>query len=283
MIAIKTNLKREFRPTLGGSIFTHNAIEFDYCVEESLASLCAICDEVVVLDAQSNDGTQDKLLECATRHRNLKVFLNGKWECASNYARLAILANEARDYLKTSWHFMLQADEVIHENSFPAIRKAISMNAFTSFMVRRINLFGDLNHYLGFDIPQERKPCSDVVLRLGVKSLNAVGDAESLQDDPKTNSQEFIDKINIFHYGMVRRDVNFIEKIISMQSWFSGESSQPDQRAVDMKANGETRFDWTRFKEKNDLRKLHMEHPRFSKNWAEERQKEKIPVEESPC
>ena len=268
-----------FKSSLGGSIFTHNAVEFDYCISEALDSLCAICDSVVVLDAQSTDGTVEVIREAAKKHNNLKVVVGAEWECCKNYERLARLATFAKSFLKTDWHFMLQADEVLHENSFPFIKNAMAMPGYTSFMVRRINLFGDLNHYLGFDLPQERKPCSDIVLRLAHTHYDAVGDAESLGCDSATNSDEMVDKINIFHYGMVRRDVNFIEKIISMQSWFFGEGSQPDQRAVDMKANGETRFDWTRFKERSDLRRLHLEHPRFSKAWAEERQKEKVPIE----
>lgn len=48
---------------LGGSIFIHNAIEFDYCLEASVSSLAALCDEVVLLDASSTDGTTDLCLQ----------------------------------------------------------------------------------------------------------------------------------------------------------------------------------------------------------------------------
>lgn len=268
------------KPTIGGSAFTHNAVEFDYCISEAIASLCAFCDEVVVLDAQSTDTTVDVLNECAQRHNNLRVITGANWQCASNYDRLAILANEAKAYLKTDWHFMLQADEVVHEASIPQIRRAVTVPGKRAQMVRRINLFGDMNHYLGFDLPQDKKPCSDIVLRLATTDHCACGDAESLAADPVHVDNDFVDKINIFHYGMVRRDLNFIEKIISMQSWFFGEGSQPDQRAVDLKNEGAKHFDWKRFKERGDLRRLEIEHPIYSRQWAEERQREKIPVED---
>ena len=47
--------------TLGGSLFVRNAIQYDYCVEEAIESLAACCDEVFVLDCQSDDGTTEKL------------------------------------------------------------------------------------------------------------------------------------------------------------------------------------------------------------------------------
>src|SRR5687768_10364303 len=98
--------KRPMRPTappaskkvqtLGGSMFIHNAIEFDYCITEALTSLHAICDDVVILDAESNDGTLDVLRELKKTLPKLRLIEGAKWECAPNFERLAILANQAR-------------------------------------------------------------------------------------------------------------------------------------------------------------------------------------------
>ena len=259
--------------SLGGSIFTHNAVKFDYCIREALASLCAVCDEVVVLDAESEDETVDVLNECKNNHGNLKVVTGVKWDCAPNYARLAMLANEAKSHLKTDWHFMLQADEVIQEISFPYIRCATTRNdGNESYFCRRLNLFGDLNHYFGYDIPHHKKPCSDVVIRLAKTKFDAIGDAESLGANSQTITNVYQELIHIFHYGFVRRDASHIDKIMNMQSWFYGPGSTPDQRVAGM-TNGI--YDWTLLKEKNDLTALSLSHPKFSAEWAAERQKEK--------
>jgi len=262
--------------SLGGSIFTHNAIEFDYCIAESIASLCGVCDEVVVLDAQSTDSTVDLLNECTKKFDNLRVITGAKWDCAKNYDRLAILANEAKSHLNTDWHFMLQADEVLHECSYPYIRECIKQErgGFRSFFSRRFNLFGDLNHYLRFNLEQHKKPCSDAVIRLAKTFYPAVGDAESVGVDPAYLCHDSIDEIQIWHYGFVRRGSHLINKVIDMQSWFHGEGSQPDSRVVEFK-NENKDFDWTRFKERSDLAKIECKHPRFSRKWAAERQKEK--------
>ena len=263
---------------LGGSVFAHNAVRFDYCLAESVKSLCAICDEVVALDAQSEDETLDVLRQLEKEHGNLKVVEGAPWNCAPNYNRLVILADMAKSHLKTPWHFMLQADEVIHERSVGHIREMISNPyGWDSAMVRRLNLFGDLDHYLGVDIPQKDKPCSDAVIRLAKIKYGAYGDAESLQVEPVSFTQEYTDKIIIFHYGLVRKDANLIEKIIDMQSWFSGPGSQPDHRVVAMQESKV--FDWRVMKERELLRPLPYSHPVFSQQWVEQRRLTKpIPV-----
>jgi hypothetical protein len=184
----------------------------------------------------------------------------------------------AKSYLNTDWHFMLQADEVIHESSFQHIRAAINNNeGKRSYAMRRCNLFGDLNHYLRYDIDGCHKPCSDVVIRLATIDNPAYGDAESLQVDPRYLGEDLIDKMTIFHYGFVRRDANSIDKVISMQSWFWGPNSTPDSRVVEMAKKG-TRYEWEVMKKRELLDHIPMPHPKFSKTWADLRQNEKIPV-----
>ena len=259
--------------TLGGSMFIHNAIQFDYCVAEALDSLCALCDKAIVLDANSTDGTLDLLMDVQKRNRNLQVVSGANWECNQNYDRLRILANLAKSYLDTEWHFMLQADEVIHEGCFSTIRDVINSNQWMACTMRRCNLFGDLNHYLGYNIPNEQKPCSDAVVRLATIEWEAYADAENLQSDPASTCQTKLENITIYHYGYVRRDTNHIEKTLSMQSWFWGPTSVPDQRVVEMKTG---RYEWEKMRSRVFLEKIPMEHPKFSKAWAEERQKEKL-------
>ena len=274
---IPRRISREVKPmpTLGGSMFIRNAIQFDYCVAEALDSLCAVCDKAVVVDASSTDGTLDLLSDVQKRNPNLQVVQGAQWECHATFDRLRILADVAKSYLDTDWHFMLQADEVIHESCFNNIRKAIKTDVWKSYVIRRCNLFGDLNHFLKYDIPQEHKPCSDAVIRLATIEHNAYGDAESLQVDPRYLNQFELEHITIFHYGFVRRDANCIDKTISMQSWFWGPDSRPDQRVVEMTSG---RYEWEKMKSRELLGKIPLDHPRFAKAWAEERQREKIPV-----
>lgn len=259
--------------TLGGSIFVRNAIEFDYCIAESIASLCAVCHKVVVVDAESDDDTVDLLASLTEKHSNLELVFDVPWECAGNYERLARIANIARECLQTDWHFMLQADEVIHESSFEHIRAAVQQDKFHSGMVRRVNLFGDLNHCFRYDIPS--KPCSDEIIRLATIQNKAFSDAESLRVDPQFLTRDTLDKITIFHYGFVRDDAAMLRKCRNMQSWFNGTDSQIDPRFEGMSDV----FDWRKFWPVDFLMKIPMEHPVFSRDYAQQRQRKKnIPV-----
>ena len=130
--------------TLGGSLFVRNAIKFGYCAIEALESLYALCDQVSVLECGSDDGTQELLRSWAASKRDpaKKLIMNydHPWAVGKEWHRLAILANVARSYLTTDWHFMLQADEVLHESSFPEIRRLIECGPVAHFC-RRLNLY----------------------------------------------------------------------------------------------------------------------------------------------
>lgn len=263
---------------LGGSVFIHNAIEFDYCIEASVSSLCAVCDEVVVLDASSTDGTTELVSQLAQR-LPIKLVTGIEWEQAPNYIRLSKLANMAKSYLNTEWHFMLQADEVLHESSFKHIRKAIEDSSKKSYFVRRLNFFGDYNHFIKIEQDGCHKPCSDTIIRLATIENPAVSDAESIGVDPALSSIEYIDRIIIFHYGYVRQDAKHIAKTISMQSWFHGPSSTPDLRVQDMAAKGDGVYDWRIMKRPEMFEQLIGTHPKFAKEYVETRQALKtIPV-----
>lgn len=266
-------------PTLGGSVFVHNAVKFDYCIRESVSSLCELCDKVVVMDAESDDDTVELILPLKEKYNNLLLVQGAKWECHERYERLALLANQAKNLLRTDWHFMLQADEVIHEDSYHWIRKAIKNNkGCDSYRMRRINFFGDTDHHFKFDLAQDRKPVSDAIDRLAHLRYNAVGDAESLGVDPSTNCCDWIDKIQIWHYGFVRDERLHCDKVINMQSWFHGPDSTPDHRVVEMK-NTTGYFDWKMLKERSDLVRRSKEHPKVAQEWVAARQARRNPVE----
>lgn len=262
---------------LGGSLFVRNAVELDYCVAEAASSLAAICDDVVVLDCQSTDETLDVLYEARKEWPNLRVIEGGDWDCAPDYTRLSILADVAKSHLRTDWHFCLQADEVLHEDDFPAIRAATSQGLWDSFMCRRINFFGDTNHHVRFDIRAGDKPVSDVIFRLAKIKYGSFMDGETLKVNPATTSGEYLDKIRIFHYGFVRDEDRHVDKILSMQSWFWGPASRPDDRAIKAKEEGRA-FDWREYKSRDLLCEFRGTHPRFAEKWVLARQSRKVAV-----
>lgn len=262
-------------PTLGGTVIIRNAIALDYCIRECLESMLAVCDKVVVLDAGSTDGTLEYIYSVQLLEPNLKV-ISGAWgPDTERFFRLSRLLNDARNYLDTDWHLMMQGDEVIHEDSFPWIRKAIERPFGDGYSLTRLNLYGDLNHCVRFDLPNERKPTADRILCLGRREYPTHGDGDHLLIERSKVSLKYLRNIVVFHYGYVRDDVKQIQRIKAMPDWFWGPGSP-----VDTRLGGMTEvFDWRKWHTAEDLMEIPMPHPKFSKAWADERQARKtIPV-----
>jgi len=256
--------------TLGGTLWVRNAIELDYCVGPAIRSLAGVCDKVLVGDAQSTDGTLDLLTKLADELPNVEVLGNLPWGCADNYLRISRLANMVREELDTDWHFMLQADEVIHEQSYPWIRSAIELHgAPSAFTVSRFNLFGGFDRMIRMSLPNERKPCSDRVIRLAKTSIPSFSDGESLQP-AAGDCADRTGHIVIFHYGFVRDVDKLIHKTRSMQQWFHGPGSGYDTRIDKAKVQG--RFDYKLWFQDHELDKPRWPHPKVAQRWVADRE-----------
>jgi len=254
--------------TLGGTLWVRNAIELDYCVGPAIRSLAGVCDKVLVGDAQSTDGTLDLLTKLADELPNVEILGNLPWGCADNYMRISMLANMVREQLVTDWHLMLQADEVVHEIGYDFIRRAIGLQTATEvYTMQRVNLFGSYARSIRETIPNQRKPCSDLVARLAKTHVPSFSDGESLKVE---GSVEDLGKLApIMHYGYVRDIDKLIHKTKDMQGWFYGPGSGYDTR-ID-KAKVEGRFDYRLWFEEHELGPLPYEHPKVAQSWVNER------------
>lgn len=246
---------------IGGSIFVHNAVEFDYCIAEAIKSLAGFCDEISVLDASSTDGTID-ILRSLKQKYSFTLTEGISWDIVKGKERLSILANIAKDKLNTEWQFMLQADEVIHESSYESIKNFCQEGLNDVALCTRFNLWGDFNSYIRPD--SMYLPCSHEIFRLGKKDLNTFNDGESLLCTTRTR-KNMSSEIFIFHYGLMRK--NFIHKVISMGTWFFG---NPDHRYVNMKEKN-TGFDAYSIIPKEATVPLPINHPEIMQEWIEER------------
>jgi glycosyltransferase involved in cell wall biosynthesis len=252
---------------LTGILLTYQCVEQDYCFVPALESLIGFCDKVIVMDCGSTDGTKEKLLEYQGRF--CRVITEQPWEVAHDHTRLAILSNMIREQVQSPWYFHLQADEVVHEASFTAIRCAILNGTSPRHFVRRINFWRDCQHYIPFDAPN--KPCGDSIVRLAQKEQIIAGDAESVEPNPRhKDDAQYQDLIQIMHYGMVRDGYKLVEKCINMQSWFWGKDGQPDANVLKSKAEGKP-FNYDAY----DNRSVEFRgtHPKFAQEWVKEHTK----------
>lgn len=247
--------------TLGGSIFAYNTIQYDYCLKEAVECLKELCDEVVVLDAGSTDGTHE--LVKSFQDKKTQVVLCGpeEWENKHGKEKLSYFTNLASAFLTTDYYFNLQADEIIHEKSFPIIRKAVESGE-ESFFVRRYNLWGTPDTYL--NVPHDRQPCGERIIRLGILQCKSVDDAEGLRPYSKDPSTLYCDEIKVYHYGFVRKKEVMKDKIIHMQRGVF-------EMDHDKKLDHMDVFDWTAWFKPEDLSPIRDSHPKFITNWIKNR------------
>lgn len=253
--------------TLGGSTFVHNGLEFDYNFRETIFCLSELCDKFVVVDAGSTDGTRQVLFEMAMLISNMKLITISEdgWDAEHGREKLSYFSNIAIDALDTDWNFYLQADEVLHEDSFPYVRKAIENDQANGYLIRRHNLWKDCNHIL--NVEQSRKPCSTDIVRLARTKYHCVGDAESIGVTDGIVGLNYLNKIEIYHMGFVRKREVMKAKIINMQE-------KVFEIDHDKRLDESEIFDPMRYFSESDLITLQSAGktlPKFIQEWAKTR------------
>lgn len=236
-------------------------IKWDYCWKEAIASMLEFCDKVVILDAGSSDGAKEELKEWASKYGKLNAicYPPQKWDEMHGKEKLSFFQNEAISFLDTDYQFLCQADEIVHENSYEAIREAINTGE-EAFLCSRINLWG--SPYMRLSVPQNRKPCSTEVIRLSKTGCLTVGDGESINARAVIN---FVDSIRIYHMGFVRDKNVMKDKITHMQESVFEIDHDPRLDATDI-------FDWRSFFSDTDITPISEPLPRLIQDWARQRE-----------
>lgn len=243
------------QPTLGGVQFIYNAIECDYPVVESLTALKDCCDQVVVVDAGSTDGTQALLYNLG-----VDVLYLDEWDKHQGRQKLSYFTNRAIELLNTDWFISVQADEILSEHSFDNIRAAIQYDNVDSYVCKRWNLWRDPLSYL--ELEQNRKPCSDEVIRLARSYARAYDDAEQIA---AKNTHVFgkPENIEIFHVGFIRNPVKHVIKARRMLV---------DVFGLGMDSRIGDKFDPDKFPfTGKDIQPLPGPLPKYIKDWCVER------------
>lgn len=110
-----------------GFSFVRNAIRFDYPIVEAISSILPLCDEVVVAVGQSEDDT----LELVRSIDPDKVrIIETVWDDSLREGGRVLAEETMKAYNAipddADWCFYIQGDEVIHEQDYPAIVRAMT-------------------------------------------------------------------------------------------------------------------------------------------------------------
>jgi len=127
---IKNDMKNE--PTISGYTTTLNCIENDYPFIESITSMLGFCEEVVVVDGGSTDGTWEELKTLATQldldgndgrlviHKNIRDWNNKRFAVYDGEQKAV-----ARSFCTKDFCWQQDADEVVHERDYLKVRNFV--------------------------------------------------------------------------------------------------------------------------------------------------------------
>lgn len=110
---------------ISGFTFVRNAVMYDYPVVESIRSMLPLVNELVVAVGDSQDGTRE--LVSGIADPKIRI-VDTVWDEALRQGGhiLAQQTDVALAHCSGSWCIYLQADEVLHQDDYDAIRHAIA-------------------------------------------------------------------------------------------------------------------------------------------------------------
>jgi glycosyltransferase involved in cell wall biosynthesis len=204
--------------TLGGNICIRNGNDLDYCWREAIASLLPVCDEVVVCDGESTDGTQEEIREWMRLEPKIKLCVYPWPNPKGDVDFWVTWLNFARMHVRSDFMLQLDADEVLCESSYPAIEqiRKLAYPQYFSVWCDRLNFWGDIQHTIPPGVCLSHR-----VIRIAPQTVWMPSDG------PHPNGGECVSMarswkkpITIFHYGFVRKTGAFLKKARALQEYF---------------------------------------------------------------
>ena len=98
-----------------------NVLKTGYPFVEAIAASLPVCDELLISDGYSTDGTYEIVQKMCQLNRKVKVF---RQECTATkkYSIIAAVTNEVRVKCSGDYIFSIQANEIVHEKNVEFIK-----------------------------------------------------------------------------------------------------------------------------------------------------------------
>lgn len=196
---------------ISGITIIKNALKYDYPVLESIKSILPIVDEMIICAGDSEDETNNLIASIGSE--KIKI-IHSVWDkkLREGGRVLAEETNKAMDAAAADadWLFYLQADEVIHEDYLPEIKK---MAAKYLDDKRVEGLLFNYRHFYGSYkyLGDGRKWYSkEIRVIRNDKSIRSFKDAQGFRKDGRKLRVKPVNAW-VFHYGWVKNPL-FMQK-----------------------------------------------------------------------
>ena len=190
---------------LTGYIPVRNGLSLDYCWIEAARSLLPVVDELILCDSDSTDGTREAIEALSVVEGKIRV-MNRPWPDPHKDGQfLPKWLNFIRESAQFDMQITLDADELIGVESHALIRAAVEVGGCRYF--DRWNFWRDAQH----TIPRGYI-CGWRVARLAPTALWMVSDEPDPRDMEVHSRAKWVEGLNVYHYGFLRRPAAFFAK-----------------------------------------------------------------------
>jgi len=207
---------------VSGFSYVRNAFTYAYPFLEAIQSILPVCDELIMVVGNSNDGTRKAI--AGLNDPKIKI-VDTIWDEHSRKGGhiFSQQSNIGLDHCTGDWCFHIQADEVIHEKDLSQIRKAMETNladaAVEGFLFQFLNFFGDYNHIA----PSRRYHNKEIRIVRNDKNIRSYRDSQGFRRfiDPSNYLNEKGTKLNVkqlaatvYHYSYVKHPADQVKKTV---------------------------------------------------------------------
>lgn len=155
---------------ISGFMIVKNVLKQGYPFIEAIASALPICDEFLISDGYSTDGTFEVLKRISSLNKKIRIF-RYNWPKTRSLTVLAEVTNALRHKCKFEYIFSVQANEVIHEADVELIKAIPEMlPTVYTFSFPYLQIIGI------YKITEERR----LRFSKNLKGIVAIGDAWTL-------------------------------------------------------------------------------------------------------
>lgn len=197
---------------VSGFTFVRNAVRYDYPVKESILSLLPIVDEIIVCLGNSDDDTESLLH--SINDPKVKI-IPSVWDDSLREGGRVLAAETDKAFKaiseKADWAIYLQADEVLHEKDYPAIRKAMQLylddKVVEGLLFRYLHFYGSYR-YVG---DSRRWYRHEIRIIRNNPHIHSYRDAQGFRYNDRPLNVAPVDA-TIYHYGWVKNPLKQLEK-----------------------------------------------------------------------
>lgn len=205
----------------------HNLNKIRYPWKESIRSVMDVSDDVLVCECESTDGTLEDLKLLSFEFDKI-VILRHPWGPKKDI--LPRIANFCIDHVVTRWWLLVDADEVLHEDSHAELKQLVDRSDIDRVSMRFTHFLGDFESTYPF--MYSRMP--RMARRDSPWRFDLAGDACAPSYGKKDRTVD--SNVDLYHYGKVhvgRRREAAVKEYEFQMMYREGESKYwPDPRIV---------------------------------------------------